>query len=412
MIPASTMFIRGKFAEYYRENQFCTLFPSLIGKREFGFTLFEGQMVRHKRFNREVELKSFLQACVPSDAYFSCAYYENPEAEMDKKGWLGADLIFDIDADHLVTPCGKIHDTWTCGGCCFEGKGVVPEKCPVCGGEKFNVKTWSCEECLKSARDETVKLLDVLLQDFGFSEKEVHVFFSGHRGYHVHVEAESVKMLDTIARKDVVDYVCALGLDMGFSNPTKGRSGKPSFPSASRLDDPGWRGRIAQCMYDLVLKGQKEDYVKLGLKRNVVDAITTNRDTILKSWNSVGPYHAARGVGFETWGKIVDFCIDSMSAKVDTVVTTDIHRLIRLAGALHGKTGLKKMEFPIANIEDFDPFKQAVAFKRGTVRVLVSDAPKFTLGDETFGPYRNQKVELPTAAAILLICRRRAEIAE
>jgi DNA primase catalytic subunit len=97
---------------------------------------------------------------------------------------------------------------------------------------------------------------------------------------------------------------------------------------------------------------------------------------------------------------------------VDTVVTTDIHRLIRLAGALHGKTGLRKVEAPISGIETFDPFRSAVAFKKGTTCVVVSDVPEFRLGDETFGPYKNRKVELPTAAAMLLICKRRAEVAE
>jgi hypothetical protein len=44
--------------------------------------------------------------------------------------------------------------------------------------------------------------------------------------------------------------------------------------------------------------------------------------------------------------------------------------------------------------------------------VFVLDAPKFELDDQTFGPYKNQKVELPTVAAVLLICKRRAEVAE
>jgi DNA primase small subunit len=331
---------------------------------------------------------------------------------MDKKGWSGADLIFDIDADHIETSCGKVHDAWTCSGCGFDGKGLVPEKCPVCSGERFIVKTWPCEECLESAKNETIKLLDMLLEDFGFSEKDVQAFFSGHRGYHVHVEAESARTLDAVARKEIVDYVCALGLDTGFSGLDRRGSGKLSLPSAPRLDDPGWRGRIAKSMYDLILKGETEDYVRLGLKRNVAETIMRNKDTILKSWDSVGPYRAVKGVGFETWGRIVDSRVDSLSAKVDTVVTTDLHRLIRLAGALHGKTGLKKTWFPISDIENFDPFEKAVAFRTGTARVFVSDVPEFTLGGQTFGPYRNQKVELPTAAAILLICKKRAEIAE
>lgn len=70
------------------------------------------------------------------------------------------------------------------------------------------------------------------------------------------------------------------------------------------------------------------------------------------------------------------------------------------------------MELQKSNIENFDPFKEAVAFRKGSAYVLVSEAPRFSLGGEAFGPYKNQRVELPTAAAILLICKKRAEVAE
>jgi len=104
--------------------------------------------------------------------------------------------------------------------------------------------------------------------------------------------------------------------------------------------------------------------------------------------------------------------VRNQAAKIDTVVTTDIHRLIRIPETLHGKTGLKKVEFPASAIGDFDPFKDAVAFKKGAVTIFVYDAPKFRLGEGIFGPYKNQKVELPTAAAMLLICRDKAEVVE
>jgi len=76
----------------------------------------------------------------------------------------------------------------------------------------------------------------------------------------------------------------------------------------------------------------------------------------------------------------------------------------------HGKTGFKKVEFSISDIESFDPFKNAIAFKRGEITVLVSDAPKFRIGEDVYGPYKNCKVELPTAAALLLICKGKAEV--
>ena len=403
---SSSAFIQERFRDYYVKD-FSLDDSFMIEKREFGFILFKEGMLRHKKFKDKSELEAFLRNFVPSDVYYSCAYYEDPEAEMEKKGWLGADLIFDIDADHITTSCSKVHDEWICGNCGFSGKGIEPEKCPVCGGEKFEVNTWPCEECLASAKAETVKLLDMLMQDFGFSEKELHVFFSGHRGYHVHVESEAVKSLDAIARKEIVDYVCGLGFDATL----QGLSERDSYAFESlNLNSSGWRRRVARGIYDFLLNANPDDYKSLGVKGNIAKAIIKNKDAILKKLSAPGSYGAVKGVGFETLKKIAEYCAKSQAAQVDTVVTTDIHRLIRLANTLHGKTGLKKVEFPISEIEEFDPFENAVAFKNGTATVFVSDAPKFKLGNEIFGPYKNQKIELPMAAAVLLVCKDRAEV--
>lgn len=73
---------------------------------------------------------------------------------------------------------------------------------------------------------------------------------------------------------------------------------------------------------------------------------------------------------------------------------------------------MKKTGIPITKLERFDPFKSAVAFKEGTVTVLVSEAPQLRLEDEIYGPYEEQKIELPTAVAMLLLCKGAARVAE
>jgi DNA primase small subunit len=385
----------------------------MIDKREFGFALFEGWMSRHKQFQNQDELTSFLRNYTPKDAYFSCAYYENPKAEMDKKNWLGADLIFDIDADHIPTTCSKIHDQWACGNCGFEGKGILLDKCPICGGEKFETSTWPCEVCLLSAKEETVKLLDMLSQDFSFSEKEIRIYFSGHRGYHVHVENDAVKMLDTVARKEIVDYVLGLGIDT-FLYRKRGRDQKSAINYLLNLTNFGWMGRIARSAYTFISRATKEDLIAIGIRKNIAESIYENKGAITEFYNykDFKKLMNVKGLGPKTWRKIIKHCIEKQAVKVDTVVTTDIHRLIRIPETLHGKTGLKKVELSFSNIDIFDPFKDAIAFKKGEIAVLVSDAPEFRVGDETFGPYKNCKVELPTAAALLLICKGKAEVAD
>jgi DNA primase small subunit len=238
------------------------------------------------------------------------------------------------------------------------------------------------------------------------------VFFSGHRGYHVQVESDDARTLDAIARKEIVDYVCSLGIDVALHSFGEKGSRMARIMKGSSLNDFGWRRRIAKGMYNFILNATEEDFMQIGLKKNVIKIILDNKNEILKSWNSSEPWSTVKGVGFQSWMKIAEHSTKLQSAKIDTVVTTDIHRLIRLADTLHGKTGFKKVEFPVSAIDDFDPFKSAIAFKKNTATVFVSSAPEFRLGDEIFGPYKSQKVELPSAAAALLICKGRAEVVD
>jgi len=412
MSSLSQSFIRDKFADYYKENFASILAPSSLERREFGFLLLEkGVMLRHKGFIDVERLRSSLATVVPSDVYYSSAYYERPEEEMRAKGWLGADLVFDIDADHIQTPCSTVHDLWVCTGCGASGRGASPQKCSACGGTKFKAKTWFCEVCLEAAKAEVIKLVDVLIEDFGFSSDVLTVAFSGHRGYHVHVESGAVRGLDSLARKEIVDYVMGIGLEPEFHG--LGRSATPDRRvSGPDLNDRGWRGRVAKGTYDFLLTASKEELTKIGLKTQQINPLIEHREKLLKSWKQKGPWGVVKGISPETWKKIAQHGVEKQSVKIDSVVTPDINRLIRLSNTLHGKTGLKKVEIPISGIEDFDPLKSTVAFKEGDVTVLVSEAPQFRVEDETYGPFERQKIELPTAAAMMLLCKGVAKVVQ
>jgi DNA primase small subunit len=412
MFSLSQNFIQNNFSEYYKQQSVSIKAPSSLEKREFGFLLIEKKvMLRHKGYRDVGALRSSLTATVPSDVYYSSAYYERPEEEMKAKGWLGADLVFDIDADHIPTPCATFHDLWVCTGCGASGRGIHPVTCPSCGKGKFKEKTWPCEICLEASKAEAIKLVDVLTEDFGFSSNELTVAFSGHRGYHVHVESEYVRGFDSLARKEIVDYMMGIGLEAEFHG--LGKSSSPDRRvSGPDLNDRGWRGRLAKGTYDFLLTASKEDLIKAGLKTVHVNLLLNHRDKILKSWNEKGPWGTIKNISPETWRKIAQYGVETQSVKIDTVVTPDINRLIRLPNSLHGKTGLKKVEFPISNIEGFDPLKSAVAFKGGYVTVHVSDAPEFRVEDVIYGPFKRQKVELPTAAALMLVCKGVAKVVQ
>jgi len=413
MNEKTNSFVRDRFAEFYEKESSRIEAPTSIEHREFGFLLFkENIMIRHRSFSNVEKLRSSLRRSVPLHVYYSTAYYEMPEEDMEKKGWLGADLYFDIDADHIPTHCAKVHDKWTCSGCGFFGKGITPEKCPSCGAQSFDEKTWPCETCLESAKQETIKLINILTHDFGFSTDEVMVSFSGQRGYHVYIENEENRTMDSLDRKEIADYITGTGLEAEFHGLGKvGSRGVKTFVGPV-LDDFGWRGRIAKGTYEFLRDSTKDELQHLGLNKKVVEAIIASKETILRSWQSSGPWNLVKGVGPESWKLITQEGLRSQSVKIDTVVTTDIHRLIRLANTLNGKTGLMKVAFPATQIEKFDPFSEAVAFTEGEATVIVEEAPQFRLREETFGPLKNRKVELPMAAAVLLLCKDLAEVAD
>ena len=74
----SYAFIHEMFRKYYQSETSLLEEPSEIEKREFGFLMFKGGMLRHKSFKSKDELVAFMKDFAPSDAYYSCLLYTSP----------------------------------------------------------------------------------------------------------------------------------------------------------------------------------------------------------------------------------------------------------------------------------------------------------------------------------------------
>lgn len=410
--------IRQRFQQYYLSSNARLALPPKMEKREYGFLLFKEKfMVRHRAFKSQEMLLAAIRDLVPAHVYFSTAYYKAPTAPMEEKGWLGADLGFDIDADHLETPCKASHDAWKCKVCQTMGQGTTPAICPKCKNDRFEEQTWLCERCLQYAKEETLKLFDFLISDFGLDPNGFRIFFSGHRGYHVHVywskenrrglelNGPEEGRLEEERRKEIVDYILGNGLEVELHDLAETYVDGLKMIEGPEIGQPGWRRRMVAGIYD-VLNGDIEQS-DLGLPSTQV--------SILKGWNKdrlrlldMPLWSSIKGIGYSTWKNLARKAVERRSARIDTVVTTDIHRLIRLPGTLNGHTGLLSVDMPRDDFDDFDPFTESIAFQ-GQMKVQVKNAPEFRLGEKLFGPFRDEMVELPAAAAMLLLCKRRAE---
>ena len=171
----SLEFLKDEFRKYYNANKIDL--PDRFGRREFAFIFFGGKgMMRHLGFEKRNEFSNFLKEKAPSDIYYSSAYYQKPDAPtMQEKNWMGAELIFDLDSDHLP-----------------------------------DVEELNYAQQLEIIKKEFYKLVDnFLLNDFGFNENYIELFFSGGRGYHCHVKDPDILSLDSGERREIV-YVMIL----------------------------------------------------------------------------------------------------------------------------------------------------------------------------------------------------------
>jgi DNA primase small subunit len=404
---ASVRFVMNMFARHYKEAPL--IMPERFAKREFGFMFFDRDFVmRHLSFPSRAALKRYLVEQVPSHAYYSCAYYEKPDAPtMAEKKWLGADLIFDLDADHV------------------EGTKDLPY-----------------EKMLERVKDELTRLIDeFLLGDLGFTEDDLKIVFSGGRGYHIHINNPRVLKLSSHERREIVDYVTGTGLDIDWIFPETtfetGRfkdrvdvSQKRTMPTK---EDGGWRARIREGIDNLLssLDGKdmesglanlkeivKESKIEIGKQtlegvyRDLFSGKTGHRGVDrMRSENTFEVFSQKRHA--DAFISIVDVKVKGrMKGETDEPVTSDIKRLIRLPSSLHGKTGFEVVHMSREKLDTFDPFTDAVprAFGTNVVRVIVGKPVSVRLRGEDFSLHEGED-EVPEFVAVHLVCRRLATVA-
>ncbi len=461
-------FLRKRFGDYY-QNSRLTLPPELA-RREWGFIFFDEMpevvMRRHKAFSGEVETFEYLRNMVPAHVYHSAAYYQFPgAATMKEKQWQGADLIFDLDADHLP-----------------------PE-----------VRGKSYKEMLDSVKKETGKLLDFLLEDFGFSEDNVSIVFSGGRGYHIHVRDPKVLALGSPERREIVDYLSGTGLSTDFLfKPEKyvlvdtGKFKKKELISPRKIssfenvsDGFGWGIRISRYLIgflkdistkddtdalneiiDLIKnynlkKVHSENLAEETIKQIIQLKNDNRRISYRKIAEEVGVsekkvrevliVHDLKDYALEARLKlkkikkkaispealdtieskgiiddpyifdaivqkaIEDNSVNLGSTHTDEPVTADVKRLIRMPSSLHGGSGMRVVPLTLSGLEKFEPLNDAVVFSEKEIKIeiippLKPQNSKVEMKGKSFTVTEGINT-LPEYAAIYLMCRGAAEYA-
>ena len=322
-----------RFGQYYQNATLWS--PPRIKTREWMFIPFGGAPpLRHKSFSDVGQIKSFLSQRAMHSCFYSTAYWRRPyELKMADKLWQGADLIFDLDGDHLP--------------------GVTDRDFPG---------------MLKVIQDQAWALWnDFLEPEFGFSEDHLQVTFSGHRGFHLHYRDPRLFHLDSEARRELVSHIRGEGVDVQgglaryHDRDAKGwtqriRDGMDAMiatlRSINRGDDgsSGELRRLEAALQSLQdREGNTSQRSATAIKRLAELMDHDNRVQRLKEgkFELLGNYQTL----FLNLLKADASVVLGSAGETDEVVTIDVRRQIRWPTSLHGKSGMRVSEFPLARLD-------------------------------------------------------------
>lgn len=388
-----------RFGQYYRTSPLWS--PPRVKSREWMFIPFGGAPpLRHKSFSGVEQVRSFLSERAMHSVFYSTAYWKRPfEMKMADKLWQGADLIFDLDGDHLPGVTDK------------DFPGML---------EVIHEQAWSLWN-------------DFLEPEFGFKEDHLQVTFSGHRGFHLHYRDPSLFHLDSEARRELVSHIRGEGVDV------KGGLARYHDDGAQ-----GWTRRIRNGMDDMIqtLRGisnkdssSSEDLKRLeaGLQSLLDREGQTSQRTaesirkladVVNHQDRVQRLKAGR---FELLGKYQSLFLNLLKSdtsvvlgsagETDEVVTIDVRRQIRWPTSLHGKSGMRVSEFPLSRLDPdgsnpYNPLHEALALGMDEsieVEYTVDDAIA-QFGDRRLESKMGDRISIHETGATFLVLKGWAKL--
>lgn len=329
---STRLWLENAFKKYYFKSSSKIEVEEFLSEREFGFKLFDGRIRRHLTFRDDKELFANIMRFVPSDIYCSSARYQNPTANIDDKGWKGADLIFDIDGKDLDLACAKIHNMTHCKQCGEFLYGVFL-KCTKCKSSIVEIIDLPCKKCINALKAEVNKLIIILLNDLGVKKDSVYIYFSGNNGFHIKVVNNIFFKSSSQKRRAYIQYLQGKDFvidNLGFKID-KITNTVTILPNKT-LFNGGWRARILS---------------EMGIR-------LCNHKLDERSINKIINFNNSHKV------TLYDYILDKMAnfaVRIDPSVTMDIHRIFRLSGTINSKSGLIKVL--CNNLQTFDPFVDA-----------------------------------------------------
>ena len=396
-----------RFEQHYQN--FTPWLPPRLRTREWMFIPFGGGTPqRHIRLTDANEIKRKLVSRPPHSVFYSTAYWRDSSLRlMKEKGWMGADLIFDLDGDHLP----GIVDTDFIG-------------------------------MLEVIREQAWKLWNDFLQpEFGFEEKFLHLTFSGHRGFHLHYRDPQLVHLDGEARRELVSHIRGEGVDVMSLLPRSEEENASGWAkrlrggvqqTIERLDKVrNEEGKEARVIIESCVDAMKRSANLKGVKRSkgkkavldlaqLIEHPRRRKELIGGNLNALGGTKSDSNYFRDAFTDILrsdSSVVLGSAGETDEVVTIDCHRVIRHPTSLHGKCGLQVTEFPLSRLDPdgsqpFDPLTEAVVLPMdGKMNVqIIAEEINTRVKDCHIEGHFGDKLELPEAAAAFVVLKGWGEV--
>ena len=394
MVSGWARFAR-KFQQYYKDARLWK--PPELEQREWMFIPFGGSPpIRHIGFHRMQDVRNFISTKSMHSCFYSTAYWKYPnESKMVDKDWQGADLIFDLDGDHL--PGVSDND--------------FPAMIDVIQEQAYAL--WN----------------DFLEPEFGFSEEHLQVTFSGHRGFHLHYRDPKFHHLDSEARREMVSHIRGEGVDVA-GGLTRFQDGEAS----------GWTNRLKSGMGTLI-----EQLIDIDNNVDGASEQLKRMEVCLKEMHEREPLQSQRSASsirkmaslihhptkierlkneykFDVLGQYKELFLNLLrgdasivlgnAGETDEVVTIDVRRQIRWPSSLHGKSGMRVTEFPLDQLDPdcsnrYHPLEQCFVFGLDEQQAIeiIKDDVRAKIGSQIIEGHRGDIVQTSESGATFLILK-------
>jgi len=326
--------ILNKLDSFYQNNFSLEAALSVIGledfeKREFGFQIVKDERVKFVRnisFSTPNSLMTYIKKKVPLAIYVGAIYSEGPnyfdQKTIQQLDWIRREFIFDIDLTEYdaVRPCD------------CKGKNKI------------------CDMCWELITVSIQWIQETLEQDFGI--KKIKWVFSGRRGVHAWILDRYMNHLDDVQRSAIVDYLTFF----------KGEGESANYSPTAKFNT-NYQKRTTELLYKSFFRNATiSQIIRLGFSKQRAKYILDQRDLGVDNsflTNFIFNTHKLRTAtpaqNYPSREKIIQNILLQWSPRIDTAVTIDLRRILRLPGSIHGETGKVVKFLDYDEIEFFNP---------------------------------------------------------